>query len=76
MSVAHLASCYRAKPGEETSRYELATSIKWDARDLLIYIRDFNQQKFEAHATPAIFAGYRIDTGKKYKDVYLALSGP
>ena len=80
LSVTHAAlmvSCFHAKPGAETSRYELATGIKWDARDLLlgqlIYIRDFNQQKFGANAKPAIFAGYRIDTGPKYKDVYLAL---
>lgn len=38
-----------------------------------MYIRDFNQAKFQANAKPAIFAGYRVDTGLLYNGVYLAL---
>ena len=50
---------------------------EWATRDLilgqLIYVRDFNRQKFDANAKPANFAGYRLDTGSKYKGVYLVL---
>ena len=41
---------------------------EWATRDLilgqLIYVRDFNRQKFDANANakPAIFAGYGLDT--------------
>ena len=80
LTVSHAAwmiTCYHAKPGVEDSRYKLAMNEEWKARDLtlgqLIYVRDFNRQKFDANAKPAIFAGYRLDTGSKYKGVYLVL---
>lgn len=50
---------------------------EWNTRDLmlgqLIYVPDFSRQKFDANAEPAIFAGYRLDTGSTCKDVYLVL---
>lgn len=39
----------------------------------LVCVRDFERKKFDANAKPAIFAGYRLDTGSKYKGVYLVL---
>lgn len=39
----------------------------------LVYVRDLNQQKFQANAKPAIFAGYRLDTGPHFKGAHLIL---
>ena len=79
LTVSHAAlviSCFR-KGHDDKTRFELATGEPWNARDILLgqlmYIRDFKQEKFQANAKPAIFAGYRLDTGPKYKGVYLAL---
>ena len=59
------------------TRLELATGKPWTGRDILlgqlVYIRDLNQQKFQANAKPAIFAGYRLDTGPHFKGVHLVL---
>ena len=34
-------------------------------------MRGLNQEKFQANAKPAIFAGYRLDTGPLHKGAYL-----
>ena len=80
LTVSHAAwmiTCYHGKPGSEESRFKLASGEDWNARDLmlgqLVYVRDFNRAKFDANAKPAIFAGYRLETGSKYKGVYLVL---
>ena len=80
LSVTHAAfmiSCFHKTPGSEVTRFELATGSPWKGRDILlgqlVYVRDLNQQKFQANAKPAIFAGYRLDTGPHFKGVYLVL---
>ena len=80
LSVSHAAlmvSCFHNKPDAEESRYKLACGHDWKTRDLLlgqlVYVRDLGQQKFGANAKPAIFAGYRMDTGPKFRDVFLVL---
>ena len=66
-TVSHaswMITCYHAKPDSEVSRYKLATGDSWTARDILLgqllYVRDFQREKFQANAKPAIFAGYRL----------------
>ena len=80
LSVSHAAfmiSCFHKTPGAEVTRLELATGKPWTGRDILlgqlVYVRDLNQQKFQANAKPAIFAGYRLDTGPHFKGVHLVL---
>ena len=77
LTVSHAAwmiTCYHAKPGSEESRYKLATGEDWNVRDLmlgqLLYARGFQREKFQSKAKPAIFAGFRLDTGSTYKGVY------
>ena len=74
ISVSHaswMITCYHAKPDSEVSQYKLATGNSWTARDILLgqllYVRDFQREKFQANAKPAIFAGYRLDAGSTYK---------
>ena len=78
LTVSHAAwmtTCYHAKPGSEESRYKLATGEDWNVRDLmlgqLLYARGFQREKFQSNAKPAIFAGFRLDTGSTYKGAYL-----
>ena len=80
LSVSHAAfmiSCFHKTPDSEVTRLELATGKPWTGRDILlgqlVYVRDLNQQKFQANAKPAIFAGYRLDTGPHFKGVHLVL---
>ena len=80
LSVSHAAfmiSCFHKTPGSEVTRLELATGKPWTGRDILlgqlVYVRDLNQQKFQANAKPAIFAGYRLDTGPHFKGAHLVL---
>ena len=66
--------------GEEHNRHELASGKKFDGKELvlgqLIYVRKdpLNRHKFDANAVPALFAGWRFDSGpKSHKNVYYAL---
>ena len=66
--------------GNQHNRHELASGKSFDGRQLilgqLIYVRKdpLNRHKFDANAVPALFAGWRFDSGpKSHKGVYLTL---
>ena len=77
MHAAFMISCFHKTPGSEVTRFELATGSPWKGRDILlgqrVYVHDLKQEKNQANAKPAIFAGYRLDTGPQFKGVYLIL---
>ena len=66
--------------GNPQIRYQLASGKEFDGRPLvlgqLIYVRKdpLNRHKFDANAVPALFAGWRHDSGpKSHKGVYFTL---
>lgn len=66
--------------GKACNRFELATGKKFEGRELLlgqlIHVRKDrgSRHKFETAASPALFAGWRFDSGpKSHKGVYYAL---
>ena len=77
MRAAFMISCFHKTPGSEVTRFELATGCPWKGRDILlgqlVYVHDLKQEKNQPNAKPAIFEGYRLDTGPQFKGVYLIL---
>ena len=66
--------------GNLHNRHELASGKPFEGRQLilgqLVYVRKdpLNRHKFEANAVPALFVGWRYDSGpKSHKGVYLTI---
>ena len=66
--------------GESSNRFVRATGHEFAGRQLLlgqlVYVRKdpLERHKFEAAATPALFAGWRFDSGpKSHKNVHYVL---